>query len=90
MEDIVSVYTEAWRLGLKAIAIYRDGSKHAQPLNTSNTRPKQESELRNQKSEPAAGPGAGRPPRRKLPDERRAITHKFSVGGHEGYLTVGL
>jgi ribonucleoside-diphosphate reductase alpha chain len=90
VEDIVSVYTEAWRLGLKAIAIYRDGSKHAQPLNTSNARPKQESELRNQKSEPAAGPGAGRALRRKLPDERRAITHKFSVGGHEGYLTVGL
>ncbi len=90
VEDIVSVYTEAWRLGLKAIAIYRDGSKHAQPLNTSNARPKQESELRNQKSELAAGPGAGRALRRKLPDERRAITHKFSVGGHEGYLTVGL
>jgi ribonucleoside-diphosphate reductase alpha chain len=90
VEDIISVYTEAWRLGLKAIAIYRDGSKHAQPLNTSNARPKQESELRNQKSEPAAGPGAGRALRRKLPDERRAITHKFSVGGHEGYLTVGL
>jgi len=89
VEDIVSVYTEAWRLGLKAIAIYRDGSKHAQPLNTSNARPRQESELRNQKSEPAAGPGAGRALRRKLPDERRAITHKFSVGGHEGYLTVG-
>jgi ribonucleoside-diphosphate reductase alpha chain len=92
VEDVMNAYTEAWRLGLKAIAIYRDGSKKTQPLNTDM---KKESGAPNQKSEaeaaPAAAPAApGRPFRRKLPDERRAITHKFSVGGHEGYLTVGL
>jgi ribonucleoside-diphosphate reductase alpha chain len=102
VEDVANAYTEAWRLGLKAIAIYRDGSKRTQPLNTADAKPKKESEARSQKSEapapsaqhPAPGPapsgGAARPLRRKLPDERRAITHKFSVGGHEGYLTVGL
>jgi len=95
VEDIVSVYTEAWRLGLKAIAIYRDGSKRIQPLNTKGAKPKKESDRqptdRNQKSEEISNASpAGRPLRRKLPDERRAITHKFSVGGHEGYLTVGL
>jgi ribonucleoside-diphosphate reductase alpha chain len=115
LEDVTSAYLEAWRLGLKAIAIYRDGSKRTQPLNT------QKSEVRSQKSaglvlseakeEPEVGesgigsrksgvgkgadPGTApspvaKPFRRKLPDERRAITHKFSVGGHEGYLTVGL
>jgi len=97
-DDIANVYVEGWRLGLKAIAIYRDGSKRTQPLNTK----KQESEAptpgsaailaaggleaRAPKS-PAPSP---RPYRRKLPDERRAITHKFSIGGHEGYLTVGM
>jgi len=96
-EDVANVYTEAWRLGLKAIAIYRDGSKRTQPLNTSNAKPGKESEVRSQKSgapTPDSGPkadaGVRKPLRRKLPDERRAITHKFSVGGHEGYLTVGL
>jgi ribonucleoside-diphosphate reductase alpha chain len=92
VEDVMNAYTEAWRLGLKAIAIYRDGSKKTQPLNTDM---KKESGAPSQKSEAeaasaAAPAAAGRPFRRKLPDERRAITHKFSVGGHEGYLTVGL
>ena len=92
-DDIASVYIEGWRLGLKAIAIYRDGSKRSQPLNTSDARPKKESEARSQKSEdsrdvtPAVPP---RPLRRKLPDERPGFTHKFSVAQHEGYLTVGL
>jgi ribonucleoside-diphosphate reductase alpha chain len=95
VEDIEKAYIEAWRLGLKAIAIYRDGSKRVQPLNTKKT------EARGQKLEGAQAAGAAEtlagvvpdPPkayRRKLPDERRAYTHKFSVGGHEGYLTVGL
>jgi ribonucleoside-diphosphate reductase alpha chain len=103
--DIANVYTEAWRLGLKAIAIYRDGSKRTQPLNTSNGKPGKEPEAKGAKSENVSGPKPGpeppapnpastaptpRPYRRKLPDERAAITHKFSVGGHEGYLTVGL
>lgn len=77
VEDIEQVYLEAWKLGLKAIAVYRDGCKRSQPLNTSKEGPrKQEAPARAQ--------------RRKLPDERKAITHKFSIGGHEGYLTVGL
>jgi ribonucleoside-diphosphate reductase alpha chain len=104
-DDIASVYIEGWRLGLKSIAIYRDGSKRVQPLNTSKG---QESGIGSQESEgrqpPAPGPqpvvtsssspelaaSARKPYRRKLPDERMAITHKFSVGAHEGYLTVGL
>jgi ribonucleoside-diphosphate reductase alpha chain len=97
VEDVANVYIEAWRLGLKAIAIYRDGSKRTQPLNTK----KQESEGPTPGSAAilAAGglearapqpPAPSRPYRRKLADERRAITHKFSIGGHEGYLTVGL
>ena len=106
VEDVANAYTEAWRLGLKAIAIYRDGSKRSQPLNTSDAKPKKESEAKSQKSEEMTSPEPpvgesddGRsapvqeptkPFRRKLSDERRAITHKFSVGGHEGYLTVGL
>jgi ribonucleoside-diphosphate reductase alpha chain len=102
-EDVMNSYIEAWRLGLKSIAIYRDGSKRSQPLNTSDGQAKKEPEVRSQKSgeetaaesrlaasaaQPGAGPG--KPFRHKLPDERRAITHKFSVAGHEGYLTVGL
>ncbi len=80
VEDIVKAYTEAWRLGIKALAIYRDGSKRVQPLSTSKSSDKG-----------AAKKGkVGTPYRRRLPDERQAITHKFSIGGHEGYLTVGL
>lgn len=103
VEDVANAYTEAWRLGLKAIAIYRDGSKRTQPLNTSDAKPKKEAVRlpadRGRKQEekasseprvPSPGASVTRPFRRKLPDERRAITHKFSVGGHEGYLTVGL
>ena len=97
VEDVSNAYMEGWRLSLKAIAIYRDGSKRSQPLNTSDAKPKQEPEGKSQKPEgsesTASSPqplASGRPFRRKLPDERRAVTHKFSVGGHEGYLTVGL
>jgi ribonucleoside-diphosphate reductase alpha chain len=79
VEDIMKAYTEAWRLGIKALAIYRDGSKRVQPLSTS----------KDDKTSPAT-PAAGVPYRRRLPDERQAVTHKFSVGGHEGYFTVGL
>jgi ribonucleoside-diphosphate reductase alpha chain len=79
-EDIENVYIEAWKLGLKSIAIYRDGSKKIQPLSTSQ-----------EKKETPAGPRATyQPIRKKLPEERRAITHKFTVGGHEGYITVGM
>jgi ribonucleoside-diphosphate reductase alpha chain len=95
VDDVANAYAEAWRMGIKAIAIYRDGSKRTQPLNTSDAKPKKEPEVRSQESVdsglPTSAPGpAAKPFRRKLPDERRAVTHKFSVGGHEGYLTVGL
>ena len=92
-EDIASVYTEGWRLGLKSIAIYRDGSKRSQPLNTSDAKPKKDREAMSQKPEVSKDvkvESVPQPYRHKLPDERRAITHKFAVGQHEGYLTVGL
>ena len=77
-EDIAGAYQEGWRLGLKAIAIYRDGSKESQPLSTSTEEDK--------KAEKAVAA----PRRERLPDTRRSVTHKFNVGGHEGYITVGL
>ena len=76
VEDIVDTYIESWKLGLKAVAIYRDGSKWAQPLNSGKT-----------SSSLSLAPIAMR---RKLPDERNSITHKSSIAGHEGYVTVGL
>jgi ribonucleoside-diphosphate reductase alpha chain len=82
-EDIQEAYIEGWRLGLKAIAVYRDGCKRSQPLSTSKEEARGEA--------PARAPvGEGRPARRKLPDERHAITHKFQIAGHEGYITVGM
>jgi len=81
IDDIQQAYIEAWQLGLKAIAIYRDGCKASQPLNTKADDAKEETVVA--KSEKK------RVLRRKLPDERTSITHKFSVGGHEGYITVG-
>jgi ribonucleoside-diphosphate reductase alpha chain len=103
-EDVANAYVESWRMGIKAIAIYRDGSKRSQPLNVENKEQGTGKREREAETEVAANPQARsadpesrpqnsettRPFRRKLPDERRAITHKFSVGGHEGYLTVGL
>ncbi len=77
VEDIMRAYTEGWKLGLKALAVYRDGCKRSQPLNTGK------------EAEPAAEGAEIRPVRRKLSDEREALTHKFSIAGHEGYLTVG-
>src|SRR5438876_1074479 len=88
-EEIMGVYVEAWRLGVKAIAIYRDGSKRTQPLMTK----------RADGEKGRAGEGEimsplttviRQPIRRKLPDERQSITHKFSIAGHEGYITVGM
>ncbi|HET7710854.1 MAG TPA: vitamin B12-dependent ribonucleotide reductase [Thermoanaerobaculia bacterium] len=78
IEEIEQAYYEAWKLGLKAVAVYRDGCKRSQPLSTA--RDKQQLEAL------GVGPTAVR---RKLPDERESITHKFSIGGHEGYITVG-
>jgi ribonucleoside-diphosphate reductase alpha chain len=77
-EEIEQAYYEAWKLGLKAVAVYRDGCKRSQPLSTSQDK-KQLEQL-------GVAPTAVR---RKLPDERESITHKFSIGGHEGYITVG-
>jgi ribonucleoside-diphosphate reductase alpha chain len=85
VEDIQQAYVDAWRLGAKAVSIYRDGSKRTQPLNTS----KQAILNAGQLATAAALADAG-PRRHKLPDERQAITHKFDIGGHEGYITVGL
>ncbi|HET7755548.1 MAG TPA: vitamin B12-dependent ribonucleotide reductase [Anaeromyxobacteraceae bacterium] len=80
-QDIEQAYVEAWRLGLKAIAVYRDGCKRSQPLNAGKDK--------KQEATGAAAP-AETIARRRLPDERAAITHKFSIGGHEGYMTVGM
>ena len=86
VDEIMQAYLESWKLGAKAISIYRDGSKRTQPLNTSKDK--------------SGRAGARRWPRRpwrpcrsrsrrKLPDERQSITHKFDIAGHEGYITVG-
>jgi len=79
-DDIADAYLQSWKLGLKCIAIYRDGCKRSQPLSTS---------LDKEKKEEAVVVEA-RPVRRRLPDERRSITHKFDIQGHEGYITVGM
>ena len=81
-ENIEEVYIEGWKLGLKAIAIYRENSKKSQPLTTS---------LKEVSGKEDNQQGSVlKPARKKLPDERKAITHKFSISGHEGYITVGL
>jgi ribonucleoside-diphosphate reductase alpha chain len=84
VDEIMQAYVQSWKLGAKAISIYRDGSKRTQPLNTSKD--KSPSEIAQQ----AAAQLVTGPVRRKLPDERHAITHKFDIAGHEGYITVGL
>jgi len=81
--DIETAYLEAWKLGLKAIAVYRDGCKRSQPLNAGKAAEAKVEEA------PSAEALANLQ-RRRLPDERSAITHKFSIGGHEGYMTVGM
>src|SRR6266571_4982907 len=81
VEEIQQTYMESWKLGLKCLAIYRDGCKRSQPLSTS---------LDKEKKATAPADVEYRAVRRKLPDERKAVTHKFDIGGHEGYLTVGL
>ena len=90
VEDIMDAYTESWKLGLKAVAIYRDNSKRVQPMSSGSAKG----------AKPANGPAVVeektiekivyRPVRRELPDERVSLTHKFSIGGHEGYITVGM
>jgi ribonucleoside-diphosphate reductase alpha chain len=94
VEEIMQAYTESWKLGLKAVAIYRDNSKMVQPLSSGDKKGAKEAV-----SSLAAGPQiiekvvekvVYKPVRRKLPDERNSVTHKFSIGGHEGYITVGM
>ena len=91
VEDIADAYTQAWRLGVKALAIYRDGSKTAQALRTDA----QEGQTRPVDVEAAIAAAvttaiAKAPPRRRrMPQTRESITHKFSIGGHEGYITAG-
>jgi ribonucleoside-diphosphate reductase alpha chain len=102
VEDIRNTYVEAWKMGLKCVAIYRDGSKRSQPLNTKKTNeggdktssPDNsvlENRIKELEGEVAKlRPDFGKPLRRRLSDTRRALTHKFDIAGHEGYLTVGL
>ncbi len=78
VEEIADAYTQAWKLGLKAVAIYRDGSKRSQPLATTAGQAD------------ATTTAVGSPVRRRLADERDSVTHKFSIAGHKGYITVGL
>ena len=82
VDEIQQAYIDSWRLGAKAVSIYRDGSKRTQPLNTS----------RDAKAGLVAAVEGlvAQPVRRRLPDERQAITHKFDISGHEGYITIGL
>jgi ribonucleoside-diphosphate reductase alpha chain len=97
IEDIMQAYIESWKLGVKAVAIYRDNSKGSQPLSAAGD--KKDSAQKEQIAAKAAeAPSAvaeqaelfQRALRRKLPSERSSITHKFSIGGHEGYITVGM
>jgi ribonucleoside-diphosphate reductase alpha chain len=93
-EEIEQVYLEGWKRGLKAIAIYRDGSKRSQPLSTGKKKDVDAvdsavvAELKRQLE--VAQTEAGKPHRRRLPNERTALTHRFDIAGHEGYITVGL
>jgi ribonucleoside-diphosphate reductase alpha chain len=107
VEDIQQAYIDAWRIGAKAVSIYRDGSKRTQPLNTSRAaivaagvvaKDAQGNPVRDAEGNlVVAGGGQGvaqgvspAPARHRLPDERHALTHKFDIAGHEGYITVGL
>jgi ribonucleoside-diphosphate reductase alpha chain len=89
IEDIMDAYIDSWKMGLKAVAIYRDNSKRSQPLNAAGNNQKEE-----KKAVAVAQPEQRelfpRAQREKMPVERDSVTHKFSVGGHEGYLTVGM
>jgi ribonucleoside-diphosphate reductase alpha chain len=92
VEDIADAYTQAWRLGIKALAIYRDGSKTAQALRTdaqkAKTAPADVDAIVDQAVSKALAEAG--PRRKRMPRERQSITHKFSIGGHEGYITAGM
>jgi ribonucleoside-diphosphate reductase alpha chain len=95
VEDIMEAYLQAWKLGLKAVAVYRDGCKKSQPLSAAGTKTANSSkdDLRPGAAAPPEPEDMNAPPRavrHKLQEERASITHKFNIGGHEGYITVGL
>jgi ribonucleoside-diphosphate reductase alpha chain len=103
VDEIVNTYIEGWRLGLKAIAIYRDGSKRSAPLNTKKTKDMGSGETAGAESSEETKRLLGRigeleremsalqqPSRQRMPDTRVSLTHKFEIAGHEGYITVGL
>jgi ribonucleoside-diphosphate reductase alpha chain len=90
VEDIADAYLRAWHLGIKALAIYRDGSKTAQALRTDAQREVKESTGVNVDAAVAEALAKAGPMRRRMPRERQSITHKFSIGGHEGYITAGM
>ncbi|HTC58489.1 MAG TPA: vitamin B12-dependent ribonucleotide reductase [Solirubrobacteraceae bacterium] len=92
VEDIADAYTQAWRLGIKALAIYRDGSKTAQALRTDAQKDAPAPADVEAIVEAAVGKALAEagPRRKRMPRERQSITHKFSIGGHEGYITAGM
>jgi ribonucleoside-diphosphate reductase alpha chain len=92
VEDISNAYIESWKLGLKAVAVYRDNSKRSQPLNAGGKKEEKKAEPAATMTnlEPTQRELFARAVREKMPVERASVTHKFSVGGHEGYITVGM
>ena len=93
VEDIMEAYLQAWKLGLKAVAVYRDGCKQSQPLSAAGTATALSKKEDAGRVTPQEEENLNAPPRavrHKLQEERASITHKFNVGGHEGYITVGL
>jgi ribonucleoside-diphosphate reductase alpha chain len=92
VEDIADAYIQAWRLGIKALAIYRDGSKTAQALRTDAQQGVEEAVNVDAVVEQAVSKALAEagPRRKRMPRERQSITHKFSIGGHEGYITAGM
>jgi ribonucleoside-diphosphate reductase alpha chain len=93
VEDIMEAYLQAWKLGLKAVAVYRDGCKKSQPLSAAGTKTANSSKEDSRAIASREDDNLNAPPRavrHKLQEERASITHKFNIGGHEGYITVGL
>ncbi|HUI75821.1 MAG TPA: vitamin B12-dependent ribonucleotide reductase [Candidatus Acidoferrum sp.] len=90
LEDIMDAYVESWKLGLKAVAIYRDNSKRSQPLSASGKKEEGKTEPVAEVTEAIQRELFSRAQREKMPYERASVTHKFSISGHEGYITVGL
>jgi len=91
VEEIISTYHDAWKLGLKAVAIYRDGCKRSQPVNTGKSKTVAPAAAAAAETAHPGGNGSrARPLRRRMPSTRQSVTHKFDIAGHEGYLTVGL